>query len=579
MSIQRKPLLSRLAGAVIVAAAVVIPAVGLSAGTAYAYSPNGDTAAGKTDAEAAQDCNSPETYQPMSGTNLSGFGLSAAIFPQCAVTATPGAPAPYTSIVNAPEDPSVSPPNYACSMAGGGTGASHSVTATSGFIISGSPLSFGGELSALFDVALAPTFGWEDANSVSSGWSETANVPWDSVGWLDASLQVGVGTYNVTATYLDGSTHKFTAQAEILNPAYQSEWTSQSRVMSEAEYDQHCNNSPVNVSGLNTLSATSAGWYPSNGRIVNSVLNNMCLDDTNRSTQPGTQQQIWACQGGANGTGQTANQTWNIQLEGSAFVVKNSYSGLCLDDLYSKGTPGNPVDGYTCNGTNAQKWYYNQYAGTVTPNANPQPVYELVSADNPSLCAVPDGTNNGALMVLGSCGQSTGVPLPVFSFTQPGTAPVAQAVHPTTLYGTSSGRAFSGALVNFGTGKCLDDTNWSTAAWTQQQIWDCTGGGNQAWTLGSNGTISNGFSGLCLDVYANSASSPPVPAIQYGCDASDQGQVFTLKLTTFPGLPEGYEIVNDHGMCLDVNSDSATDGNTVDWYPCNRTGAQDWYFS
>jgi hypothetical protein len=152
-------------------------------------------------------------------------------------------------------------------------------------------------------------------------------------------------------------------------------------------------------------------------------------------------------------------------------------------------------------------------------------------------------------------------------------------VHPVSWFGTSTGSVFNGALVNFGTGKCLDDTNWSTSAWTQQQIWDCTAGSNQDWALGSGGTIRNTFSGLCLDVYANSAASPPVPAIQYGCNASDQAQVFTLKPTSFPGLPSGYEVVNDHGMCLDVNGDSSYDGNTVDWYPCNRTGAQDWYFS
>ena len=32
------------------------------------------------------------------------------------------------------------------------------------------------------------------------------------------------------------------------------------------------------------------------------------------------------------------------------------------------------------------------------------------------------------------------------------------------------------------------------------EIWDCTGGANQKWTLGSDGTIKGNQSGLCLDV-------------------------------------------------------------------------------
>jgi hypothetical protein len=40
-----------------------------------------------------------------------------------------------------------------------------------------------------------------------------------------------------------------------------------------------------------------------------------------------------------------------------------------------------------------------------------------------------------------------------------------------------------GALVNTGSGKCLDATNWSSANGNQLQIWSCTGGANQQWTL------------------------------------------------------------------------------------------------
>ncbi|WP_173064516.1 glycoside hydrolase family 27 protein [Phytohabitans houttuyneae] len=48
-------------------------------------------------------------------------------------------------------------------------------------------------------------------------------------------------------------------------------------------------------------------------------------------------------------------------------------------------------------------------------------------------------------------------------------------------------------------GKCLDVPANATGG-TRVQIWDCNGAANQRWTLNSNGTVSNGQSGLCLDV-------------------------------------------------------------------------------
>ncbi|HZC63919.1 MAG TPA: RICIN domain-containing protein [Streptosporangiaceae bacterium] len=38
-----------------------------------------------------------------------------------------------------------------------------------------------------------------------------------------------------------------------------------------------------------------------------------------------------------------------------------------------------------------------------------------------------------------------------------------------------------GALLNPQSGKCLDDTGFSTTPGTQVQIWSCTGAANQSW--------------------------------------------------------------------------------------------------
>jgi PKD repeat protein len=50
-------------------------------------------------------------------------------------------------------------------------------------------------------------------------------------------------------------------------------------------------------------------------------------------------------------------------------------------------------------------------------------------------------------------------------------------------------------------GKCLE-VPANAAAGTRVRIWDCSGGTNQRWTLNTNGTVSNGQNGLCLDVNA-----------------------------------------------------------------------------
>lgn len=47
--------------------------------------------------------------------------------------------------------------------------------------------------------------------------------------------------------------------------------------------------------------------------------------------------------------------------------------------------------------------------------------------------------------------------------------------------------AANGALVNAGSGKCLDATGQSSANGTRLQLWSCTGAANQAWTLPGGG--------------------------------------------------------------------------------------------
>ena len=117
------------------------------------------------------------------------------------------------------------------------------------------------------------------------------------------------------------------------------------------------------------------------------------------------------------------------------------YEGLCLDDRSASTANFNPIQVYTCNGTNAQSWTVNSN-GTLT-----------VLGD--CLDVAGAGTANGTLVDLYPC-NGTGA--------------------------QSWTHQSNGELVNTNSGKCLDDTGFGGSG-TQLQIWACGDGTNQQWHL------------------------------------------------------------------------------------------------
>jgi chitinase len=139
--------------------------------------------------------------------------------------------------------------------------------------------------------------------------------------------------------------------------------------------------------------------------------------------------QITGSSGGGGGTGTGASGPIT------------GYEGLCLDDRSASTADFNPIQVYTCNGTDAQDWTVNSN-GTLTVLGN---------------CLDVDGagTANGTTVDLYPC-NGTG----------------AQSwVHES-----------NGELVNTNSGKCLDDTGWGGSG-TQVQIWACADTSNQQWNL------------------------------------------------------------------------------------------------
>src|SRR5580700_4618038 len=117
------------------------------------------------------------------------------------------------------------------------------------------------------------------------------------------------------------------------------------------------------------------------------------------------------------------------------------YESMCLDDRSASTADYNPIQVYTCNGTNAQQW-------TVASGNTLQVLGKCLDVD-------AAGTANGTTVDLYDC-NGTG----------------AQVWEPQS----------NGELVNPESGKCLDDTGYGGSG-TQVQIWSCADTANQQWKL------------------------------------------------------------------------------------------------
>jgi chitinase len=117
------------------------------------------------------------------------------------------------------------------------------------------------------------------------------------------------------------------------------------------------------------------------------------------------------------------------------------YEGLCLDDRSASTALFNPIQVYTCNGTNAQQW--------TAASGNTLQVLGMC------LDVAGAGTANGTKVDLYTC-NGTG-------------AQVWQ-------------HQSNGEYVNPNSGKCLDDTGFGGSG-TQVQIWACADSSNQQWSV------------------------------------------------------------------------------------------------
>ncbi|WP_199044644.1 RICIN domain-containing protein, partial [Glycomyces salinus] len=71
-----------------------------------------------------------------------------------------------------------------------------------------------------------------------------------------------------------------------------------------------------------------------------------------------------------------------------------------------------------------------------------------------------------------------------------------------------------------GSRKCLDAEGGGTSDGTAVIVWDCHGGSNQQWNVGSDGSITSAASGLCLDVSGASTANGALVQL-WSCHGGD----------------------------------------------------------
>ncbi|MFF0424960.1 non-reducing end alpha-L-arabinofuranosidase family hydrolase [Streptomyces sp. NPDC004520] len=126
--------------------------------------------------------------------------------------------------------------------------------------------------------------------------------------------------------------------------------------------------------------------------------------------------------------------------------------------------------------------------------------------------------------------------------------------------------ATSGALRGVGSGRCLDVPNAGQSDGTLLQIWDCSGGTNQQWTLTSGNQLTV-YGGKCLDVPGHATTAGTRVEI-WTCHggANQQWRVNS----------DGSVVGVESGLCLDVSGGGTANGTAVQLWNCSGAGNQKW---
>jgi Ricin-type beta-trefoil lectin domain/Putative Ig domain len=119
-------------------------------------------------------------------------------------------------------------------------------------------------------------------------------------------------------------------------------------------------------------------------------------------------------------------------------------------------------------------------------------------------------------------------------------------------------------------GKCLDVTGRSTLNGAKLQLWSCTGGLNQAWVPTEYADLQGVASGKCL--------TDPGATTRNGTQVQIQTCGTVLLTSQQWTLPAGSLLLGVSGKCVDDWGARTTNGNPIQVYTCNGDKAQAWTF-
>ncbi|WP_182907134.1 non-reducing end alpha-L-arabinofuranosidase family hydrolase [Microbispora sp. H13382] len=122
-------------------------------------------------------------------------------------------------------------------------------------------------------------------------------------------------------------------------------------------------------------------------------------------------------------------------------------------------------------------------------------------------------------------------------------------------------------LVGAGSGRCLDVAGNTDALGTGLQIWDCSGGANQAFEFTSAGELRTFNGTRCVDAY-NMGTTNGTKVVIWSCN----GQTNQKWQQNSDGSIRGVQ----SGLCLDVTGVGTANGTAVQLWSCNGQTNQKW---
>ncbi|HET7017901.1 MAG TPA: ricin-type beta-trefoil lectin domain protein [Streptosporangiaceae bacterium] len=264
----------------------------------------------------------------------------------------------------------------------------------------------------------------------------------------------------------------------------------------------------------------------------------MCLDDPGNSSVAGTAIDLANCLN-------THQQDWTVPAVGKTGQIQ--INGLCLDTAAGGTSGGTGVVLSACSSSAAtQQW--SQGAGRTLINQG------ATTAQGNPMCLDDPGsaTTSGTALDLATCSGGANQIWPLPSAPGPAAGPPSGPIFPQLLSTTSEQ-------------PCLDDASDSTAAGNKIQVWTCRGDAAQNWLVEPGGTIQLGASS-CLDTTGGHTDGTKV--VLEPCSGTSS-QIWTH------GSNDSL-VQQSTGMCLDINGGTATNGTAMQIWTCNGGTNQAW---